>query len=336
MVGTQSGFAQDRILIQQSGGSRIPISGIVVDYTGREIKFRLRVGEPVRRYPRNEVVEVTTQYMAHHDRGRTLFASGKIAEAKKEFAAALDDEDRPWVRREILAAQVRCALWNGDYLGAINRFLPIVESDSETFHYNLIPLSWNDEPPPANVRFEARSWTSPSSSPLSKLIGASWLLSLPGDAAECEQILKRLSREADVRIQRLAQMQLWRIKRKAAGSLDIDDVQRNQKFLEELPTELRGGAYFVIGQMWRDLHESDRAARAFLWLPLVYDADRWLCSQASFEAAESLRSIGDLTQAVNLYGEVVFRYGDTPWGRPAEDVWKSLRRPIAEPKPEKD
>ena len=332
----QTGLAQDRILIQQPGGSRIPITGIVSDYTGREVKFRLRAGEAIRRYPRSEVFEVTTQYTAHHDRGRVLLSNGKIAEAQREFAAALDDEDRAWVRREILASQVRCALWTGDYLGAINRFLPIVESDPETFHYHLIPIAWSDDPPPPNIRFEARTWTAPSASPLSKLIGASWLLSLPDDRAECEQILKRLSRESDVRIQRLAQMQLWRVKRTSDKTLYVDDVQRNQKFLEELPLELRGGAYFVIGQMWKDLHEADRAARAFLWLPFVYDSDRWLSSHACYEAAESLRVIGDLNQALNLYGEVVFRYGDTPWGKPAESVWKSLGQPLAKSKADKD
>ena len=318
-------LAQDRILIQQPGGSRFPISGYVEDYTGREITLRLKPNEAVRRYPRADVIEVTTEYTPHHDRGRRLFATGKIAEASQEFAAALEDEDRPWVRREILAGQVKCALWTGDYHAAVSRFQAIVQSDAETFQYGLVPLNWTDDPPAAEMRFDAREWISPQANSLSRLIGASWLLSVADGTAEAEQTLKRLAREPDVRIQRLAQMQLWRLKLQGAAQIDPGEIARWEKFVEGIPIELRGGSYFVIGQAWKQRHEHERAARAWLWLPLVYDTDRWLSSRACFEAAESMNDAADRTQAGNLYSEVVFRYGDTPWGIKAETAWKALR-----------
>ena len=321
--------AQDRVLIQQPGGSRFPMSGYVEDYTGREISLRLKSSEPVRRYPRADVIEVTTEYTPHHDRGRKLFASGKIADARDELTSALNDEDRPWVRREILAGQVKCALWNGDYLGAVTRFIPIVQSDPETFHYGLAPLNWTDDQPAANLRIDARDWIRPNAAPLSRLIGASWLLSVPDGAVEAETTLKKLAREPDVRVQRLAQMQLWRIKLKGSPSLDPDEISGWEKFVEGLPVELRGGSYFVIGQAWKNRQEHEKGARAFLWLPLVYDADRWLSSRACFEAAESLSTVGDRTEAIKLYSEVVFRYGDTPWGPKAETAWNLLRQPIS-------
>ncbi len=324
--GTAWTSAQDRVLIQQPAGSRIPVSGYVEDYTGRELILRLRPNDTARRYPRSEVVEVTTEYTPHHERARKLFAAGNIAEAKQEFTAALNEEDRPWARREILAGQVKCALWNGDYFQAISRFQPIVESDPETFHYGLVPLSWTDDPPSTNVRFDARAWTSPTATPLAKLIGASWLLPLSDGTPEAEQTLKRLAREPDVRIQRLAQMQLWRLKLKRPELVDPREITRWQRTIEELPIELRGGAYFVVGQAWQERQEYELAARAFLWLPLVYDSDRWLCSRACFEAAESLKALGDTTQAANLYSEVVFRYGDTPLGSKAEAAWKAIRQ----------
>jgi tetratricopeptide (TPR) repeat protein len=270
------------------------------------------------------VIEVTTEYTPHHDRGRRLFAEGKIAEAKLELTAALNDEDRPWVRREILATQVKCALWNGDYHDAVARFLPIVESDAETFHFDLVPLCWTDADPPASVRFDAREWIAPGATPLSKLIGASWLLSVADGSGEAEQVMRRLAREPDVRIQRLAQMQLWRLKLKKNGQIDPNEITRWDRFVEEIPRELRGGSYFVIGQAWKQRHEHERAARAFLWLPLVFDTDRWLSSRACYEAADSLNSLGDPTQAANLYSEVIFRYGDTPWGAKAEVAWKAI------------
>jgi hypothetical protein len=318
--------AQDRILLQQAGGSRIPMTGFVEDYNGREISIRTKPDDPVRRYPRADVIEVITECTPHHEKARKLLTAGKVTEAKKEYTAALDDENRTWVRREILSGQVKCALWNGDYLTAVLRFLPIAESDPETFHFQLIPLNWTDDEPNANLRNDARQWAALSSPPLNRLIGASWLMTLPDASSDAEQILKRLAREPDVRIQRLAQMQLWRAKFRKGEQIDQGEIQRWERFIEGIPVELRGGPHFVIGQAWKQSQEYERAARAFLWLPLVYDADRWLSSRACFEAAESMELLGDSAQAQNLYSEVVFRYGDTPWGPAAETAWKAIRQ----------
>ena len=319
-------MGEDRILLQQPGGSRFPMSGYIEDYTGREISFKIKPSEPIRRYPRADVIEVTTEYTPHHLRGRTLFAAGKITEAKQEFSAALDEEDRPWVRREILASQVRCLVWTGDYHGAVSRFLPIVRSDPDTFHYGLVPLNWTEDLPSSSLRYDAREWIGPTEPPLSRLIAASWLLTVADGSSEAEVTLKRLARESDVRIQRLAQMQLWRVKLKREERIDPDEIARWEQFVEEIPVELRGGSHFVIGQAWKKRQEHERAARSFLWLPLVFDSDRWLSSHACFEAAESLMAAGDTMQATQIYSEVVFRYGDTPWGKKAETAWKANRQ----------
>lgn len=332
-IGQEVAQAQDRIVLQQPGGSRIPLSGYIEDYNGRELFLKLKASDPVRRFPRSEIVEVTTEYTPHHDKGRRLFSAGKIDEAKVELNTALKEEDRPWVRREILAMHVKCALWNGDYFNAINLFTPIVASDPETFHYGLIPLAWTTAEPPAKVRFDAREWIGNASKPLSKLIGASWLLSLPDSTTECEQILRKLTREPDVRIQRLAQMQLWRMKFQRSDQIDANEIEHWEHFIDDLPVELRGGAYFLIGQAWKQRKEHERAARAYLWLPLVFDADRWLSARACYEAAGSLKQLGDATQAANLFREVVFRYGDTPWGTKAETDWNAILKEAPAPKP---
>lgn len=306
------------------------MSGYIEDYTGRELTFKTKPNEPVRRYPRADVIEVITEYTPHHERGQLLFASGKIAEAKTEFATALDQEDRPWVRREILAIQIKCLFWSGDYRSAVPRFQAIVRSDPETIHYGLVPLNWTEEQPAANLRLDARDWMSPTEPLLSRLIGASWLLTVPDATGDAELTLKRMVRESDVRIQRLAQMQLWRLKLIREEQVDPDEITRWEQFADNLPVELRGGSYFVMGQAWKQRQEHERAARMFLWLPLVFDSDRWLSSRACFEAAESLNEAGDQIQASQLYSEVVFRYGDTAWAKKAEAAWKTIRGPKSE------
>ena len=237
MMTTSPLFADDRVVIQQPGKSRLPLSGLVEDYTGRELTIRVRTGDSLRRFARTEVVEVQTAYTAHHEKGRQLFADGHAVEAAAELNAALKDEDRAWVRREILALLVKCALWNGDYRAAVSRFLPIVDSDAETFHFSVAPLAWTDAPPSDAVRVEAQSWLA-ARLPVSKLFGASHLLFDPASTNDAAAALRSLARESDVRVQRLAQMQLWR-QRMQSGTATPAELTRWEAAIEQLPEELR-------------------------------------------------------------------------------------------------
>ena len=315
--------AEDRVVIQQPGGSRFPVTGLVEDYTGRDLTIRTRIGDKLRSYPRSDVVEVQTAYTVHHNKGRQLLANGHAVAAAVELNAALKAEDRTWVRREILALLVKCALWDGDYRAAVTRFLLIAESDAETFHFGVAPLAWTEDAPSGDVRLEAKSWLA-ARSPISKLFGASHLLSDPASTNEAEAALRFLSRESNIRVQRLAQMQLWR-QRMKSGAATPAELSRWEAAVEELPEELRAGGYFVLGQAYRKQREPERAAIALLWLPLVYDSDRHLAARACFQAAEQLESLGDRPQATNLFSEVVFRFGDTPWGPQAETKWNTLK-----------
>lgn len=330
----QCSFAQDRVIIQQPGGSRFPVSGYIDDYTGREVVLQMSTGERLKRYPREDVVQVQTAYTARHEKGRQLLANGKAAEAKTELTQALKEEDRTWVRREILAQLVRCALWDGNYRAATPLFLSIVESDPETMHFNVAPLAWSDGTSDPNVKLDARGWMA-DKSPFSQLIGASHLLFDREYNSDAEAVLRRLAREANVKLQRLAQMQLWRV-RSSQGTATPNELVRWEAAIDELPAELRAGGYFVLGQTFRRLQQPERAAAMFLWLPLIYDADRYLAARACFEAAELVESYGDKAQATNLYSELVYRFGDTPHGRRAEARWKQLKdeatQPASEPK----
>lgn len=330
LSGTLALHAQDRVIIQQPGGSRFTYSGIIDDYTGRDVTLQIRNGEPLKRYARAEVVDVQTAYTAHHEKGRILLNQGKPVEAKAELTLALKDEDRTWVRREILAQLIRCALWDGQYRAAVPIFLSIVESDPETLHYGLAPLAWTDESSAADLKYEARNWIVEKSLE-SQLIGASHLLFDRDSNEQAVTTLNRLAREANIKLQRLAQLQLWRV-RSAGGSATPNELIRWEMAIDELPEELRAGGYFVLGQTFRRQQQPERAAAALLWLPLVYDADRYLAARACSDAAALVESFGDKAQATNLYGEVAFRFGDTPFGKKADEKWKKLRGDSAEPK----
>lgn len=315
--------AQDRVVVKQPGTGHFPLTGLVEDYTGKELIIRTKIGDRRRSFPKSEVIEVQTPYNAHHEKGRQLLANGQASEAAVELNQAIKEEDRIWVRREILALLVKCALWNGDYRPAVSRFLLITESDPETFHFNVAPLAWTDDVPATDLRLEAKTWMA-SRSPMSKLFGASHLLSEPASSADAEAALRFLSRESNLRVQRLAQMQLWR-QRVRTGAASPAEMARWETAVEELPEEIRAGGYFVLGQAYRKQREPERAAAALLWLPLVYDADRHLAARACYLAGEQIESLGDRHQATNLFSEVVYRFGDTPWGPQAEAKWMALK-----------
>lgn len=327
-------MAQDRVILQQPGGSRFPIPGIIDDYTGREVTIVVRAGEQPRRYPREDVVEVHTAYTAHHERGRQLLAKGEPAQAQPELIRSLKDENRTWVRRMILSELVRCALWTGDYLAAAPNFIAITDSDPETMHFGLAPLAWTDQLSDTRIAFEARAWITDKSL-VAQLIGASHLLFDRESNDQAETVLRRLARESNLRIQRLAQMQLWRV-RSASNIATPAELLRWEAAIDDLPEELRAGGYYVLGQSFRRQQQPERAAATLLWLPLVYDSDRYLAARACFEAAELVESFGDQAQATNLYSEVVFRFADTPLAGKAEEKWNALRTRTESPKDRPD
>ena len=66
------------------------------------------------------------------------------------------------------------------------------------------------------MKLDARNWIQDKAAVV-KLIGASHLLFDREMNDEAETVLRRLSRESNVKLQRLAQMQLWRV-RSISGS----------------------------------------------------------------------------------------------------------------------
>lgn len=328
VAGKWSALAQDRVILQQPGGSRLPLSGLIEDFTGRQLTIQVRTGETLRHYPRHEVIEIRTARTPHHVRGIELLADGKPVPARAELLQALQDEQRVWVRREILAQVARCALWKGDYREAASSFFSVVESDPETVHYDVAPLNWIDDAPAPELKAAARGWMAePRAEP--QLIGASHLLFEPDSRIEAEAALRKLARDPNPKVQRLAQMQNWRVR--AQGQATEGELGRWEEAIDALPPELRAGGYFVLGQTLKRQQQPERAAALLLWLPLVYDADRTLAARACFDAAQLVESFGDVSAAANLYAEVALRFEDTPVGAAGTRKWKELTAVRADP-----
>ena len=126
------------------------------------------------------------------------------------------------------------------------------------------------------------------------------------------------------RVRHLAIAQLWRLNLQT-GPVESRTLDRWQDMLRPMPPKLRGGAYFVIGEGRRQRRQYDRAAASLLWVPLVFDHDYQLSALASLDAADSLKAIGQQTEAITLYREVTERYGQSSYAQDARQMLETLK-----------
>jgi len=316
----------DRVVLSRPGGGRVAVRGRILDYTGQTLTIERTVGRGRSTYPAEQVVEVQTPQTASHTSGLEMFTAGRIGTAITAFERALEAESRVWVRREILAMLVRCHLRQGDYRRAVSRFVVMTQSDPTTRHFGLIPLIWSASSADAQLRADAlRRLTSPGQ--VGRLWGASVLLLIAEQTDAAQAVLKRLSVSADRRIRDLARAQQWRL-RLRAGNIAGEELALWRNHIESMPQSLRGGPYFLLGTARFRRQEFDRAAIAFLWLPLVYDHDHHLAARACLDAGDSLLRLGQRPEAIAQYTEVIIRFRDTPF---AQDAAAALKTPPTTP-----
>lgn len=308
------------VLRGERGAGQQQLSGRIIDYTGEKIVIETQPGGRELSFPAERVVRVQTPQTEGHVEGLRMFGLGRFEEAQTALERALTVEDRIWVRREILAVLLRCSLRRGEYEPASARFVALVRSDPKTRHFPLVPLAWSSAAVPAGALHPARQWLS-DAQPVVRLLGASYLLDDSPETAQRE--LNRLSTDPDIRVQTLAQAQLWRLA--LAGELPSEwELDRWQLQIDSMPAELRGGPYYLLGRARFARREFGPAAAALLWVPLVYPEDAFLAAHSALQAGAALEQLGQPNEAANLYHEVVRQYGGTWFAETAAAALKSL------------
>jgi TolA-binding protein len=302
-------FAQlpDEIVLQGSAASsRVSMRCQVKDYTGKWITVRTTAGSAEKRFPASEVVSVKTYESRSHRNAIKHFHNGDLKNAVEQFEATLHEEPRKWMRRELLAWLVRCALRDNDYITAGTRFRAVYSTDKDTRHIALAPLMWTDETIDGVTQTTASAWTRDPDE-MMKLIGASILLNVPTEEKNADQVLKDLSRSIDDNIRMLATWQQRRF-RIRANQIGVSDIKSWESRIPRLKPTLRSGPYFLLGQAHLLRKQYELAASVFLKLPIVYDSNHPITARACFEAARALETVGQRQQAVWVYQEVVDRY----------------------------
>jgi tetratricopeptide (TPR) repeat protein len=304
--------AQDKVILRRSNAAaRLTVTGIVEDYTGTDLTIRVEGDESLKTFPSADVVEIQTAQHESHTRGLKLLSEGQVELAMRELEAAIKREPRTWVRREILAALVRCGLRRGDYSVAGARFLALLKSDISTRQFRIIPLVWAPEPIARETRAEAQTWMR-GKVEAGRLMGASLLYDDLELKKESRGVLKELSSSTDSRVRVLAQAQAWREEALSGSPGRLQTAQWRQR-IDEMPEDLRGGPNFLLGRAYLARHDYELAAATLLWLPLVDDHDFRLAARACLEAGAALDRIGQQAESRTLFREVTTRFADTPF-----------------------
>lgn len=295
------------VLSGKDNKSRTNRGGEVVEYTGETLQLKSASGR-VESIPAARVVEVRTPWTPAHERGNALRAEGKLEEAVAAFKQAKREETRVWGRRKIMSELVTCYAELGSFELAGAEWLTIVSSDPSTMFYSVIPVAYRSLPPNVDLETRAAAWLT-SKEPAAQVLGASWLLTGPQRAAAVEA-LERLvaTKTADPRVRSLAQIQLWRTK---LVSAKLDEVQRWQLAVEQMPAEVRASGYFIVGDGLARLNQLDDAALAYLRIPVVHPDQRTMAADALLEAGKQHEKLKRGEQAVGLYREVLSGYSRT-------------------------
>ncbi len=307
--------ARDRVIVRQvDGRGRLTHVGQITDYNADEIVVKSRGRAAPWKIPAERIVSVIPAHSAPHLAARKHLQRGAVTEAEQSFRLALEGASRAWVRRELLAGLVRCALHGGDYRRAGSHFLGLSESARRTRHFELVPLDWRiSGTVDPSVASEAKAWRVRSGD-VAALLAASHLLRDSGYAVEAESQLRKLRISPDPRVRGLAVAQCWRADMKN-GKVTPRDLDSWTRHIRKLPLELRGGPRFVIGLARLQRRQFQPAASALMWTSLVFDDDRFLAARATQLAANSLLSDNQASAAQTLYRDLQQRFAGTPAAR---------------------
>ena len=324
VLGMGSALAQDTVVVVGSDGkSPVTRQGQIVDYTGTELRLKTAAGreEPI---PAARVLDVKTDWVADHLRAGELRKSGQLAEAIRAYQQAKEREPRAWARRQIMADLTTCYAESGRFDLAGDEFLAIVASDPSTRHLAVMPLAWRPFPPDAALESRAAAWlASGAKSPAARVLGASWLLPTKrrAEAIDALEQLAAARGAGDGRLASLADVQLWRTKLVTARP---DDVARWKAAVAQMPAEIQGCSWFVVGEALARQGQAEGAALAYLQVPLVHGQQRVMAADALVAAGKQLESLKRPQQAAGLYREVLDDYAACPAASEAASRLKML------------
>lgn len=307
------------------------LSGEVLDFTGRGLRWRMANGRELE-YPALQVLRIETARSPQQLAGDELYKNDEFAAAEDKYRAALTHEQRDWVRRELLAASVRCQRELGNWPGAARIFEGLVTSDPDTIYVEVAPLAWEgprtiDATPTveSTVADEmmkcTEGWLNDRAPRPLQLVAASWHLGTPRDG-DAVAVFQRLTQAPAPHVNPLANFQVQRYQFSALTPALID---RWEQLLGLHAQPWCAGGWHMVGTAASRLGLQDRAALAWLRIPALYPDQRQLGARAELAAAEDLAAAGRTAEASRLCEHVVAQYSRLDAARDAQQRQGALR-----------
>jgi tetratricopeptide (TPR) repeat protein len=319
---------QDTAYIAGSGGGQTKITGRVLDYTGRELKWQ-HAGGQQQSFPAEKVLRIETPCGRQQTDADALLARNQFDRALGLYLKAVDDEPRRWVRRQIIARIVGCYQALDQPQRAGEAFLLLIRDDPDTPYFDCIPLAWTPQQLPVDLELAARQWLG-REEPAAQLLGASHLLA-GRDRPEALRLLRRLAAGTDRPAIRegismssrwltgLALAQTWRAEVATATAEQLDGWSR---LIEQMPEPLAAGPYFVLGYARAQRQQPEQAALALLRVAILWPQQRLLAAQSLVEAGRALEKLDQGQEALRLYREAIRTYPEQT--RPAAEAQSRL------------
>lgn len=309
----------DVVMVRRAQNRReVRYVGRVLDYASGTLRLRMKTSGSVRSFESADIVRIETPRLDDHVSADRLLAQGKYSEAATAFNSALVQEQRKWVRRDIMASLTRLHLRRGKRLAAARTFVELTNSDPQTHYRGLLPLYWSTETLDASAVAQAKLWNA-SANYFARLIAASMLFNVPAERAEAMKTMDDIAGSGRGLTQ-LARAQRWRFRFVDGKPISNTEIKLWRGQVALMKPKERGGPWFLIAKGHSQRLEHEEAAIAFLWLPLAYSSDRLLAAEASFEAAVSLQKHGNLPDATNLYRETAERFAGTVFAQRSSDL----------------
>ncbi len=288
--------------------------GTIVDFNAERLALQVR--DRQREFPADQVLRFETPYTQQHLQALELLKQNKSNEALQILDEALSEEPRIWVKREIVALQLRALQDSDNYHQVAGPlFERLVNQEPNHRFYHWAPLRW-----PGSARASADESSLAleflqDSNPGVKLVGASWLL---GGSSRDQAIeaLGEISQDPNPHLAHLASAQLWQTKLLVAKE---SDVERWQLQLGKMPRELKAGPQLTIGMARARLANGketvEEAAAELMRVPILYQDQILLASQALNESSRLLQRNQRSGEARTIALELLTRYPRTPAGR---------------------
>ncbi len=297
--------AEDIVTIRTGAAGREStrrLFGVVVESKGDKLTM-LRNGRE-ESFAASKVLRLETKYGDLHVAGKRQFEAKNYSAALASLRQAVEQDDRNWVRRDILAMLVACRYNLGQTDVACETFRIVYGSDKTTPHLRYIPLAWKSERATPALQQRAQGWLDSTDNAAARLMAASWLLS-GAQRSRSMEVLDSLTADDDVRIAQLARAQLWRTKLVTSGE---QDAAMWADAIRKMTPTTRGGAYFMLGQLYGRLKKHEQSVIAYMRTPVLFPHLRPVCEQSLLAAGKQLESMGRLTEARNVYRELINEY----------------------------